>query len=113
MACRKAPRRPPLISASFPRILDSAGTRTPSSPAIDPPLLNNEVCMRPILLSTFALSLALLLCGCLQVQPQPAVPPTTMTSWGPLGGFAVSSGTTCAGHLLLSGRTAVTSDQCL
>jgi hypothetical protein len=68
--------------------------------------------MPPILRSTFTLFLILLFCGCLQVQPQPAVPPTTMTSWGPLGGFAVSSGTTCSGHLLLNGRTAVTSDQC-
>lgn len=68
--------------------------------------------MRLILLSIFAFFPALLFSGCLQVQPQPAVPPTTMASWGPLGGFAVSSGTTCSGHLLLNGRTAVTSDQC-
>jgi hypothetical protein len=68
--------------------------------------------MRSILLSLFAFFLALVTCGCLQVQPQPSVPPTTMTSWGPLGGFAVSSGTTCSGHQLLNGRTATVTDQC-
>lgn len=55
---------------------------------------------------------AILASGCLQVQPQPSVPPTTMSSWGPLGGFAVSSGTTCAGHALLSAPTATVSDAC-
>ena len=50
--------------------------------------------------------------GCLQVQPQPAVPPTSVTSWGPLGGIAVSSGTTCAGHQLLSGSSATITDAC-
>jgi hypothetical protein len=50
--------------------------------------------------------------GCLQVQPQPSVPPTTMTSWGPLGGIAVSSGTTCAGHQLLAGQSATLTDAC-
>jgi hypothetical protein len=84
-----------------------------SSLAIDLLLLNHEVCMRlSILLSMLTLSLALLACGCLQVQPQPSVPPASMTSWGPLGGFAVSSGTTCSGHLLLNGRTATAADQC-
>lgn len=67
--------------------------------------------MRLILLALFAFFLALATAGCLQVQPTPA-PPTTMTSWGPLGGFAVSSGTTCSGHQLLTGRTAAVTDQC-
>jgi hypothetical protein len=68
--------------------------------------------MRLILPSAFACLFSVIGAGCLQVQSQPAAPPTNMTSWGPLGGFTVSSGTTCSGHLLLSGRTAVTSDQC-
>jgi hypothetical protein len=51
--------------------------------------------------------------GCLQVQPQPPLPPTTMSSWGPNGGFTLSSGpSTCAGHATLSaGHTSVT-DPC-
>lgn len=40
--------------------------------------------------------------GCLQVQPQPPVPPTTMSSWGPLGGFTMSSGAACAGQVTLT-----------
>lgn len=61
------------------------------------------------------IGLSLLICaatGCLSVQPQPSVPPTSMTSWGPLGGIAVSSGTTCAGHQLLSGQSATITDAC-
>jgi len=27
--------------------------------------------------------------GCLQVQPQPPLPATTMNSWGPAGGFTL------------------------
>jgi hypothetical protein len=66
---------------------------------------------RPLyLIAVFLLILAA--GGCLQVQPQPSVPPTTMTSWGPLGGIAVSSGTTCAGHQLLSGQSATLTDAC-
>ena len=51
--------------------------------------------------------------GCLQVPPQPPLPPTTMSSWGPNGGFTLSSGlSTCAGHATLSaGHTSVT-DPC-
>ena len=30
--------------------------------------------------------------GCLQVAPQPIPPPTTFSSWSPLGGFTMSSG---------------------
>ncbi|HTT76618.1 MAG TPA: hypothetical protein VMF50_11660 [Candidatus Binataceae bacterium] len=68
--------------------------------------------MRSIPLSTTALSLLLAVCGCVQVPAPPAVPPASVTSWGPLGGFAMSSGTTCSGHVLLNGRTATTTDQC-
>ena len=51
--------------------------------------------------------------GCLQVPPQPPLPPTTMSSWGPNGGFTLSSGmSTCAGHATLNaGHTSVT-DPC-
>ncbi len=47
--------------------------------------------------------------GCLQVQPQPPLPPTTMTSWGPNGGFTLSSGpSNCAGHAtLIAGHSSV------
>ena len=50
--------------------------------------------------------------GCLQVQPQPAVPPTTMSSWGPLGGFTMSSGATCAGYATLSSKDASVTASC-
>ena len=50
--------------------------------------------------------------GCLQVQPQPPLPPTTMTSWGPTGGFTLSSGSTCAGHVTLKVGHASVSDPC-
>ena len=50
--------------------------------------------------------------GCLEVAPQPALPPTTMSSWGPMGGFTMSSGAPCAGHAtLINGTTSVT-DAC-
>jgi len=50
--------------------------------------------------------------GCLQVQPQPIPPPTTISSWSPLGGFTMSSGANCAGHATLGGTPAVISDSC-
>jgi hypothetical protein len=51
--------------------------------------------------------------GCFQLPPQPPLPPTTMSSWGPAGGFTLSSGpSACAGHATLTaGRTSV-SDPC-
>jgi hypothetical protein len=50
--------------------------------------------------------------GCLQVQPQPPLPATTMSSWGPAGGFTMSSGLTCSGHAtLMAGHTSIT-DPC-
>jgi hypothetical protein len=57
-------------------------------------------------------AVALLLSGCLQVAPQPPVPPTSMSSWGPLGGFSVTSGAPCAGKATLSDGTASVSDAC-
>ena len=50
--------------------------------------------------------------GCLQVAPQPPVPPTTMSSWGPLGTFSMTSGAPCAGRATLSDGTASVSDAC-
>ena len=51
--------------------------------------------------------------GCFQVQPQPPLPATTMSSWGPAGGFTLSSGpSSCAGHAtLIAGHTSV-NDPC-
>ena len=49
--------------------------------------------------------------GCFQLQ-QPPLPQTTMSSWGPSGGFTMSSGSTCSGHAtLVAGHTSVT-DPC-
>lgn len=50
--------------------------------------------------------------GCLQVQPQPMPPPTTISSWSPLGGFTMSSGANCAGRATLGSTPAVISDNC-
>ena len=50
--------------------------------------------------------------GCLQVAPQPIPPPTTFSSWSPLGGFTMSSGANCAGHATLGRTTTVISDNC-
>ncbi|HVA69073.1 MAG TPA: hypothetical protein VNF45_07140 [Candidatus Binataceae bacterium] len=50
--------------------------------------------------------------GCFQLQPQPAVPPTTMTSWGPLGSFTMSSGAVCAGQTTVTEGTASVVDPC-
>jgi hypothetical protein len=70
-----------------------------------------EVGMR-LIVAIFAL-VGTMTAGCLQVQPQPPLPPTTMSSWGPNGGFTLSSGpSTCAGHAtLIAGHTTVT-DPC-
>jgi hypothetical protein len=56
--------------------------------------------------------IALTTAGCLQVQPQPPVPPTTMTSWGPLGGFTMTSGPNCAGYSTLNSRETSVSAAC-
>ena len=65
-----------------------------------------------VIVAIFAL-IGLTMAGCLQVQPQPPLPPTTMSSWGPTGGFTLSSGpSACAGHAtLIAGHTSVT-DPC-
>jgi len=46
------------------------------------------------------------------VQPQPPVPPTTMSSWGPLGGFTMTSGSNCAGYATLSSKQTSVSASC-
>jgi len=65
------------------------------------------------IIATLAIA-AIAASGCLQVAPQPVppVPPTTMTSWGPMGGFSMSSGATCAGRATLNGGLATVSDAC-
>src|ERR1700730_7220877 len=58
-------------------------------------------------------ALALTLGGCLEVQPQPAAPPTTVSSWSPMGGFTMTSGSSCAGSAALSMREMSVSASCL
>jgi hypothetical protein len=50
--------------------------------------------------------------GCLQVASQPPVPPTTLSSWGPMGGFSMTSGAPCTGKATLTDGTASVSDAC-
>ncbi|MGH7841746.1 MAG: hypothetical protein ACREQT_09500, partial [Candidatus Binataceae bacterium] len=38
--------------------------------------------------------------------------PTTMSSWGPMGGFTMSSGANCAGQATLSRGAATVQDAC-
>jgi hypothetical protein len=70
--------------------------------------LTKEVAMRAIVVMLALIGATT--AGCLQVPPQPPLPPITMSSWGPNGGFTLSSGvSTCAGHATLSaGHTSVT-----
>ena len=57
--------------------------------------------------------LSLMTTGCLEVQSQPPLPQTTMSSWGPMGGFTMSSGSQCAGKTTLrNGGRASVSDSC-
>lgn len=67
---------------------------------------------RERLMLAAAMAVALLASGCLQVSPQPPVPPTTMSSWGPLGGFSMTSGAPCAGKTSLTDGAATVSDAC-
>jgi len=57
--------------------------------------------------------IALTFGGCLEVQPQPAVPTTTMSSWGPMGGFTMTSGSSCAGSATLAIREMSVSAACI
>jgi hypothetical protein len=57
--------------------------------------------------------IALTVAGCLQVQPQPAIPPTTMSTWGPMGGITMTSGSTCAGYTTISGRESSVGATCI
>ena len=61
---------------------------------------------------TFTIMLALLSTGCLQIAPEPAPPPTSISSWGPLGGFTMSSVANCAGHATLTNGFATIQDPC-
>ncbi|HLK85699.1 MAG TPA: hypothetical protein VKT27_04265 [Candidatus Binataceae bacterium] len=67
---------------------------------------------REWLMLATAAAAALLASGCLQVSPQPPVPPTTMSSWGPLGGFSMTSGAPCAGKTSLADGAATVNDAC-
>jgi len=69
-------------------------------------MIPREIAMRAIVL-ILALS-GLTTAGCLEVAPQPPLPATTMSSWGPAGSFTMSTGSTCAGHETLNlGRASV------
>ena len=71
-----------------------------------------ELRMR-VIVGIFAL-IGSMTAGCFQVQPQPPLPAisTSMSSWGPAGGFTMSSGLACSGHAaLIAGHTTV-SDRC-
>ncbi len=50
--------------------------------------------------------------GCIQIPAEPTPPPTTISSYGPLGGFTMSSGANCAGHATLSNGSATVQDPC-
>ena len=68
--------------------------------------MTKEISMRAIV-AIIALC-GLTTAGCLQVSPQPPLPATTMSSWGPAGGFTMSTGNTCAGHATLDlGRASI------
>lgn len=60
----------------------------------------------------FCLPLPLLLIGCVQVPAVPNPPPATMTTWGPYGGFTMSSGANCAGQATLTNGKTVVADSC-
>ncbi|MGH8012527.1 MAG: hypothetical protein ACREQ4_08515 [Candidatus Binataceae bacterium] len=65
-----------------------------------------------IVVPAIALMLAMSAAGCLQVQPQPAAPPTTVSSNGPFGSFSFTSGTACSGHTTLTNGSASVDDPC-
>jgi hypothetical protein len=58
-----------------------------------------------ILLSTLGLA------GCF-IEPVSTPPPTTISSWSPVGGFTMSTGASCAGHATLSLSSTVIKDAC-
>src|ERR1700733_4638567 len=67
---------------------------------------------RRVTIAMFAL-IGTVTAGCFQVAPHPPLPASTMSSWGPAGGFTLSSGpAACAGHAtLVAGHTTV-NDPC-
>jgi hypothetical protein len=58
------------------------------------------------------LALVSIFSGCLMVPPEPQPPPTTISSYGPFGGFTMSSGANCAGHATLTNGFATIQDPC-
>ncbi|MGH7985031.1 MAG: hypothetical protein ACREQX_01935 [Candidatus Binataceae bacterium] len=65
-----------------------------------------------IFLAASALLCTLSAAGCLQVQPQPAAPPTSVSSSGPFGNFTFTSGAACSGHTTLANGNASVDDPC-
>ncbi|HVN64010.1 MAG TPA: hypothetical protein VMT58_05195 [Candidatus Binataceae bacterium] len=51
--------------------------------------------------------------GCYASFPAPQPPPpTSVTTWGPMGGMSINTGSTCAGQVALIGGLATVSDAC-
>ena len=75
-------------------------------------LANKFALVKRFALFAVAAAAGMTAAGCLQVAPQPQVPPTTMSSWGPLGGFSMTSGAPCSGKTTLTDGTALVSDAC-
>ncbi len=53
----------------------------------------------------------LMAAGCFTYSAPPP-PPTTMSAWGPTGGFTLNSGGTCNGQVSLVNGSATVSDPC-
>ncbi len=49
--------------------------------------------------------------GCFSFSPPPPVTPTSVTTWGPLGGVSINTGV-CAGQVALTAGAAAISDPC-
>jgi hypothetical protein len=75
-------------------------------------LVKKFALVKRVVLYTMAAAAGLIAAGCLQVAPQPPTPPTTMSSWGPLGGFSMTSGAPCSGKTTLTDGAALVSDAC-
>lgn len=49
--------------------------------------------------------------GCFQFPPPPPTTPTSVTTWGPMGGMSINTGV-CAGQVILNAGAAVVTDPC-
>ena len=54
---------------------------------------------------------ALFTSGCFQFPAPPPTPPTSVTTWGPMGGMSINTGV-CAGQVTLNAGAAVVTDPC-